>query len=191
MKPYVLASLIVVLGCVTSSLASPSDPAAMTIYDFKMKNIDGKDVKLSRFRGKVLLVVNVASKCGNTPQYTALESLYKDNRGKGLVVLGFPANNFGQQEPGTDAEIKEFCSATYQVNFPMFSKISVKGDDEDPLYKWLIANSDQPDEQIDWNFAKFVIGRDGKVFKRFKSRVKPDSPEVMDAINAALAANPH
>lgn len=190
MKSYALASLIVVLGCVAPSLASSSDPVPSTIYGFKMKNIDGKEVKLSKYRGKVLLVVNVASKCGNTPQYAALEQLYKDDRSKGLVVLGFPANNFGGQEPGSDAEIKEFCKATYQVNFPMFSKISVKGDDQDPLYKWLIANSDQPDEQIDWNFAKFVIGRDGRVFKRFKSRVKPDSPEVMDAINAALAQNP-
>jgi glutathione peroxidase len=190
MKIHALASLILALGCVTSSLAGSSSPDPMNIYGFKMKNIDGKDIPLAKYRGKVLLVVNVASKCGNTPQYAALESLYKNYQHKGLVVLGFPANNFGQQEPGTNAEIKEFCSATYQVNFPMFSKISVKGDDEADLYKWLIANSDRPDDAIEWNFAKFVIGKDGKVFKRIAPGVKPDSPEVMDAITAALAQNP-
>lgn len=158
-----------------------------TFYDFKMENIDGKSVSLAKFKGKVLLVVNVASKCGNTPQYSALEALYESKKTQGFAVLGFPANNFGSQEPGTNGEIKEFCTATYNVKFPMFAKISVKGEDEHPLYKWLIANSDQPTADIDWNFAKFVIGKDGKVAARFKARVKPDSPEVVAAIDAALA----
>lgn len=158
---------------------------AKTIYDFKMKDIDGKDVPLSDYKGKVLLVVNVASKCGNTPQYAGLEKLYEENKDKGLVILGFPANEFGGQEPGSDEEIKKFCTSTYDVKFPMFSKIVVKGEGIHPLYQWLIASSDNHDD-IDWNFAKFVVGRDGKVIKRFKSRVKPDSAELTETLNSAL-----
>jgi glutathione peroxidase len=150
-----------------------------------MKNIDGKDVPLSKFKGKVVMVVNVASKCGLTPQYKSLEALYRENKEKGFVILGFPANNFGSQEPGTEAEIKEFCSLNYDVSFPMFSKISVKGEDEHPLYKWLIANSDRS-EDIEWNFAKFVIGKDGKVVKRISPKVAPDSEEVKTAVQTAL-----
>ena len=155
----------------------------------KMKRIDGSEQELADYLGKVVMVVNVASYCGNTPQYAGLESLYKEmqEKHKPFSILGFPANNFGAQEPGTDAEIKEFCSATYQVKFPMFSKISVKGEDEHPLYKWMIENSDSKAD-IDWNFAKFVIGKDGKVFKRFKSRVQPNSPEVLAAIQEAMDA---
>jgi len=190
MKTYVLASLLTLLGCATASLASSSSHDASTIYDFKMKNIDGKEIKLSKFKGKVLLVVNVASHCGYTPQYKSLEQVYNNYHKKGFVILGFPANNFRAQEPGTDAEIKQFCTATYNVTFPMFSKISVKGDDQAELYHWLIANSDRPSDQIEWNFTKFVIGKDGKVFKRFKSQDTPDSPEVQAAIDAALAQNP-
>lgn len=163
-------------------------PMAKTIYDFSVTDIDGHKVSLKKFKGKVLVVVNVASKCGNTPQYAGLEKMYTDQKKNGLVVLGFPANNFGSQEPGTNAEIKEFCSLTYSVNFPMFSKISVKGEDEADLYKWLVANSDRPNEDVEWNFAKFVIGRDGKVFKRIKPQVKPDTAEVQEAVNQALAA---
>ena len=190
MRTHVLASLLVVLGCVSASLASSSSPSATTIYDFKMKNIDGKEVKLSKFKGKVLLVVNVASHCGYTPQYKALEAVYNSYRRNGVVILGFPANNFRAQEPGTDAEIKQFCTATYNVTFPMFSKISVKGDDQAELYHWLISNSDRPNDDIEWNFSKFVVGRDGKVFKRFKPDVKPDSPEIGAALDEALKANP-
>ncbi len=158
-----------------------------TIYDFSMKTIEGKSVSLKKFKGKVLVVVNVASKCGNTPQYKGLEDLYKNDKKKGVVVLGFPANNFGAQEPGTDGEIKEFCKLTYAVDFPMFSKISVKGDDEHELYKWLIANSDRPKDDIEWNFAKFVIGKDGKVFRRLSPRTTPESPEFKKAIEDAMA----
>lgn len=162
--------------------------APSTIYDFKATNIDGKAVPLSKFRNKVILVVNVASKCGNTPQYAGLEKLYRDYHKKGFVIVGFPANNFGGQEPGTNAEIKEFCKATYDVSFPMMAKISVKGPDEAPLYQWLIANSDRPNEDIEWNFAKFIIGRDGKVYRRLKPKETVDDPQVRAAIDSALAA---
>ncbi len=158
-----------------------------TIYDFTMKDIDGKSVSLAKFKGKVLLVVNVASKCGLTPQYKGLEALYREYRPKGVVIIGFPANNFGGQEPGTEKEIKEFCSATYDVTFPMFSKISVKGDDQAPLYKWLIANSDRK-EDIEWNFAKFVVGRDGKVFKRYSPKTLPANDELRKTLDEALKA---
>src|SRR5471030_2943843 len=186
--PLSIPAIFAVVGCLPLAMAGGTKTHHdQSFYDFKMDNIEGKHVPLSKFKGKVLLVVNVASKCGNTPQYEALESLYEARKSKGFAVLGFPANNFGAQEPGTNSEIKEFCEATYKVKFPMFSKISVKGEDEHPLYKWLIANSDQPNADIDWNFAKFVIGKDGKVAARFKARVKPDSPEVLAAIDAAMA----
>jgi glutathione peroxidase len=186
-----LSSLTVfaaVAGCLAMAFAPHSTPVPgeKTIYDFKMENIDGKSMSLAKFKGKVLLVVNVASRCGYTPQYKGLEALYKERKTKGLVVLGFPANNFGAQEPGSNQEIKEFCTSKFDVTFPMFSKISVKGDDEHPLYKWLIANSDRQDD-IEWNFTKFVIGKDGKVFKRFRSSDAPDSKAVLDAIDEALA----
>lgn len=185
---HILSVFGAAAGCIFIAMATTTKAQnETTIYDFKMANIDGKQIPLSKFKGKVLLVVNVASKCGNTPQYAKLEALYKARKNKNFSILGFPANNFGGQEPGTNGEIKEFCTATYGVEFPMFAKISVKGDDEHPLYKWLIANSDQPNADIDWNFAKFVIGKDGKVAARFKARVQPDSPEVLAAIDAAQA----
>lgn len=160
-----------------------------TIYDFKMKSIDGKEVALKKFMGDVLLVVNVASKCGNTPQYEALQKLYVTNRSKGFSVLGFPANEFNAQEPGTDAEIKEFCTQKYGVTFPMFSKIVVKGEGIHPLYQWL-TQSIEPKKEVEWNFEKFLLGRDGKVIARFGSKTKPDSEEVLAAIKTALEAKP-
>ena len=171
-----------------SIAASAKTPVDKTIYDFKMPNIDGKPISLGRFKGKVLLVVNVASQCGFTPQYKSLEAVYEARKSQGFEILGFPANNFGAQEPGTNTEIKEFCTSKFGVTFPMFSKISVKGEDEHALYKWLIANSDRPNDAIEWNFSKFVIGKNGKVVARFKSKSTPDSPEVQAAIDAALAA---
>jgi glutathione peroxidase len=165
----------------------PVAPPEETIYSFTMTDIDGHKVPLKKYRGKVLLVVNVASKCGFTPQYKGLEGLYEARKSKGLVILGFPANNFGAQEPGTNTDIKQFCTLTYGVNFPMFSKISVKGDDTAPLYQWLIANSDRPKDDIEWNFSKFVIGKDGKVVARFKSQTKPDDPALLSTIDAELA----
>jgi glutathione peroxidase len=185
--PVTIALLLAGYQGVAAAKAG-GEPAAKTIYDFTMTDIDGHQVPLKKFKGKVILVVNVASKCGLTPQYQALQALYDDKKGKGFVILGFPANNFNAQEPGTDPEIKQFCTANYGVTFPMFSKISVKGDDEHTLYKWLIANSDRPSDNIEWNFTKFVIGRDGKVFKRIKPQIVPGSDEVKEAIDAAIAA---
>ena len=176
-------ALIPAIAAAVAVHAAPKAPA--TIYDFSMKNIDGKEVHLSHFKGKVLLVVNVASKCGNTPQYAGLEAMYAKYKDQGFAILGFPANQFGGQEPGSDSQIKEFCEATYHVKFPMFSKIVVKGDGIDPLYTWLIANADRHDD-IEWNFAKFLIGRDGKVIGRFTPRTQPDDPKLVAALEAAL-----
>ena len=158
--------------------------SAKNIYDFTMDSIDGRPVPLAEYKGKVALVVNVASRCGFTPQYTALEAAYRQYKDRGLVVLGFPANNFMNQEPGTDAEIQEFCKRKYDVTFPVFSKISVLGDDKAPLYKYLTS---VVGGEIEWNFTKFVIGRDGSIVARFPSKVRPDSPEVTAAIEKALA----
>nr|WP_309695130.1 glutathione peroxidase [Armatimonas sp.] len=155
-----------------------------------MKDIQGNPVKLSRYEGSVVMVVNVASKCGNTPQYKSLEALYEKYKNKGLVVLGFPANDFGAQEPGTDKEIKEFCEATYKVQFPMFSKISVKGDATAPLYKFLTDKATNPkfDGPIEWNFDKFIIGRNGEVVGRVKPGTDPMSNSVVMQLEKALAS---
>lgn len=170
----------------TNGFGTMSEPAK-SFYDFVMNDIHDKPVPLNQYKGKVVLVVNVASKCGFTPQYKGLEALYEAKKDKGLVILGFPANNFMFQEPGSNQQIEQFCTATYGVTFPMFSKISVKGRNEAPLYKWLRAQSDRPKDDIEWNFAKFVIGRDGKVVARFKSKSGPDSEELLKAIDSALA----
>ena len=162
-----------------------------SILDFKMRDIDGKDVKLKKYKGNVLLVVNVASKCGYTPQYEGLQSTHAKYNDKGFYVLGFPANNFGSQEPGTETEIKEFCNLKYHVTFPMFAKISVKGEDQDPLYKFLTDKETNPDfsGDIKWNFNKFLVDRNGKIVARFEPKVKPDSDEVNAAIEKYLAAS--
>jgi len=162
--------------------------AASRVYDFTLNSIDGRPAPLSAYQGKVLLLVNVASKCGFTPQYKALEALYEKYKDKGLIVVGFPANNFMSQEPGTDQEIKTFCSRTYNVTFPMYSKISVKGDDKAALYQFLTDKGANPGTggEIKWNFTKFLVARDGKVIARFEPAVKPDSPEVVAAIEKAL-----
>ena len=154
-----------------------------TIYDFTVKDIAGKPVKLDRYRGKVLLVVNTASKCGFTPQYKGLEALYEKYKDRGLVVIGFPANNFGEQEPGTNGEIKEFCERTYHVKFPMYAKISVSGGDQAPLYQYLTGAMGG---EIQWNFTKFLVGRDGKLITRFEPAITPESAGVTAAIEKAL-----
>ena len=156
--------------------------AASSIHEFTLNSIDGKPAPLAAYKGKVVLVVNVASRCGYTPQYTGLEALYEKYKDKGLVILGFPANNFGMQEPGTDEEIKTFCSSKYNVTFPMFSKISVKGEDTAPLYQYL----EKEKGAVKWNFTKFLAGKDGKVIQKFDSAVKPDAPELVNAIESAL-----
>jgi glutathione peroxidase len=154
-------------------------------YSFNMKDIDGNDVSLSHFKGKVLLVVNVASKCGNTPQYKGIEEAYQKYHDQGFEVLGFPANNFFHQEPEDNAQIKEFCSLTYGVKFPMFAKISVKGDDMDPLYKYLTTETEFKGD-ISWNFEKFLLNRQGRVVARFSPRTKVETPEVVESIEALL-----
>jgi glutathione peroxidase len=157
------------------------------IYDIKVKDIDGKNVSLSDYKGKVLLIVNVASKCGFTPQYKALEATYKKYQDKGFVILGFPCNQFGAQEPGTDDEIKQFCTSKYFITFPLFDKIEVNGAGRHPLYQ-ILAGKDSPfPGDIRWNFTKFVIGKDGQILNRFDSKVTPDSPEVISSIESALA----
>ena len=161
---------------------------ANSVYDFTMKDIDGKETNLAQYRGKVLLLVNVASRCGFTPQYEGLEKVYLKYKDRGLIILGFPANNFMSQEPGTNEEIKTFCSLKYNVTFPMFSKISVKGDDIHPLYKYLTDKQSDPQfgGDVKWNFNKFLVGRDGRIIGRFEPPVKPESPEVTQAIDKAL-----
>lgn len=164
--------------------------AEKTVYDFTLNSIDGQPMSLSSFRGKVVLLVNVASKCGFTPQYTALEALYEKYKGRGFVIVGIPANNFGSQEPGTNAEIKTFCESKYHVTFPMMAKVSVKGSDITPLYQFLTDKGANPKTggEIGWNFTKFLVDADGKVVARFDSKVEPDSPEVSSAIEKALAS---
>ena len=161
---------------------------AQPLYNIAVKDINHKDTSLSAYQGKVLLVVNVASKCGFTPQYTALQAVYEKYKDKGLVILGFPCNQFGSQEPGTDEQIKLFCSTKYNVTFPLFDKIDVNGSNRHPLYTALAGNDSPFPGDIKWNFTKFLIGRDGTILKRFDSKTTPDSPEVTAAIEAALAA---
>ena len=157
-----------------------------SLYDFTMDDIDGKPVNLGQYKGKVLLVVNTASFCGNTPQYADLETIYEQYRDKGFEILAFPANNFGQQEPGTNAEIKGFCLTKYSVSFPLFSKISVKGSDKHPLYQYLTEQSAFPGE-VEWNFQKYLVDRAGNVVGRFHHRTKPLSPEVVKEVERVLA----
>ncbi len=180
---------------------------ADTVFDIPLKTIQGEATDLSPYSGKVLLVVNVASKCGLTPQYEGLEALYREKRDQGLVVLGFPANNFKEQEPGSDAEIAAFCTLTYGVDFPIFSKISVNGADRHPLYDALIKAQPKADgtdamraklakygvvtandSDVLWNFEKFLIGRDGQVVARFSPDMTPDDPRLIEAVDLALAA---
>ena len=152
-----------------------------------MKTIDGQDKSLKDYAGHPLLIVNVASRCGLTPQYTALEALYQRFKGRGLVVMGFPCNDFGAQEPGTETEIKTFCESNYNVSFPLFAKVHVKGPKQAPLYEHLTKQSTAPDGagDIAWNFAKFLVGRDGRVLARFAPQTAPDAPEILSAIEAA------
>ncbi len=155
----------------------PGDP---TIYSFKVKSIEGGTIDFSKFKGKKILVVNTASKCGYTPQYEQLEKVYEQYKDK-LVIVGFPANNFGEQEPGSDGEIQEFCKARFGVKFPLASKVSVKGDDTAPIYKWLTSKAQNGvlDATISWNFNKFLLDENGKMIAYFPSKVKPDDDEIL------------
>ncbi len=158
-----------------------------SVYQYELNSIDGENISLSQFEGDVLLIVNTASECGFTPQYEGLQELYEQYSDQGFNVLGFPANNFGGQEPGTNKEIARFCEMNYGVTFPMFSKISVKGEDQHPLFTYL-TNAENPDftGEISWNFEKFLIDRNGNVVRRFKSKVKPMSEEITGAITKIL-----
>jgi glutathione peroxidase len=179
MKIVLTFLLIMVLGI--------SNENPNSIYEFKLKNIDGKEVSLDSYKGKAVLIVNVASKCGYTPQYEGLQALYETYKDEGLVILGFPANNFKGQEPGSNEDIKQFCTLEYGVEFPMFSKVSVKGDDQAELFKYL-TSLDNPDftGDIEWNFEKFLISKEGTLQRRFRSKVKPQSEELVSAIESEL-----
>jgi glutathione peroxidase len=178
-------SLFLIFCAVSLGLSAQSK----SIYNFTIDSIDGKPVNLANFSGKVVLIVNVASKCGFTPQYAALESLYEKYKDKGFVIVGVPANNFMSQEPGTNEEIKTFCTNKYNVTFPMMSKVSVKGDDKAPLYTFLTDKASDPQfgGDIKWNFTKFLFDRSGNIVARFEPATTPDSPQVIAAIEAALA----
>lgn len=177
-----------------------------SVYDISVKSIDGQETTLNQYAGKVLLLVNVASKCGLTPQYEGLQQLYKDKKDQGLEILGFPANNFLEQEPGTDEEIQEFCSINYQVDFPLFSKISVAGADKHPLYQVLsqaiperlgegpwwedlveYGLTPNPKPEVLWNFEKFLVNKQGEVVARFAPDIQANDARITDAINAELA----
>jgi glutathione peroxidase len=161
--------------------------AGSGVYGFTLNSIDGKPAPLADYKGKVVMIVNVASQCGYTPQYSALEAIYEKYKDQGFVILGFPANNFGAQEPGTNEEIKTFCTRKYSVTFPMYSKISVKGADQAPFYAYLTKETGTGIAgDIQWNFTKFLVDRDGKVVQRFEPAVTPDSKEVTAAIEKQL-----
>lgn len=163
------------------------DKMTDNIKDIVVKDMGGKEVKLADYRGKVLLIVNVASKCGYTPQYTGLEALYKKYKENGFEILAFPCNDFGGQEPGSNEEIKDFCSTKYDVTFPLFDKVKVLSDERSPLYTLLINNDVTEKGDVKWNFEKFLIDKEGNIVSRFRSKVKPESEEITKAIEKELA----
>lgn len=174
MKIITLFSAVILISGITSAQSK-------TFYDFKVKTIDGSDFSLSQLKGKKVIVVNTASKCGYTPQYETLEKVYREYKDKNFVIIGFPANNFGAQEPGTNSEIKNFCTEKYSVTFPMMEKISVKGDDMHPLYKWLTSKAENGvvDSEVKWNFQKYLINENGKLVDVAFSKEKPDSERII------------
>ena len=175
--------------CLAHSQVTKGDSKMTGVLDFKMKAIDGKETDLSQYKGKVVLIVNVASKCGLTDQYKGLQAMYLKYKDQGLVIIGVPSNDFGNQEPGTDADIAKFCSLNYNVTFPMMSKVVVKGKGQTPLYQFLTSKKTNPRfaGEIEWNFTKFLIGRTGEIVNRFEPEVEPDSAAVVRAIEAELA----
>jgi glutathione peroxidase len=186
-----LLTLLITPLCIGISMGTPrpAEDTPKTIHDFTMKTIDGTAIPLATYKGKVLLVVNVASQCGNTPQYKGLETLYRKYKEKGFAILGFPANNFGQQEPGSNEEIRAFCQTTYDVTFDMFSKISVKGSDQDPLYRFITSPETNPEFSGDvrWNFQKYLVDRNGAIIGKFLPKVDPLSDELTSAVEKALS----
>jgi glutathione peroxidase len=192
MNSLLKSGLVISLGILVTFgitfLPADKSKQISPIYNFTVTDIDGNEVMLSEYQGKVMLIVNVASQCGYTPQYEGLQKIYEEYRDMGLVILGFPANNFGNQEPGSNEEIKEFCSLNFGVTFPMFAKISVKGADIHPLYQYLTAEESNPKfaGEISWNFNKFLVDPSGKIIARFESKDKPESEKVLQAIEMAL-----
>lgn len=178
---------IAILGGILMSLSThaATDVAKSSLYDFSVKTLAGESVKLDKYKGKPLLVVNVASECGYTPQYEGLQKIYDRYKAQGFVILGFPSNQFGAQEPGTNSEIAAFCDRKFHVKFPMFEKADVKGPAQQPLYSWLQRNA-ATHEDVAWNFEKFLISKDGKIVGRYKSKVTPESEELTKAIETAL-----
>ena len=191
MRMAVMTLAAAVLGLLVNYVSgeATTQPKAGPALAYTMKDIDGQDLDLGKYQGQVVLVVNVASKCGLTPQYADLQKLYDKYKDQGFVILGFPANNFATQEPGTNAQIKEFCSTKYAVTFPMFAKISVKGDDIAALYKYLtgLTTAPQPAGEITWNFEKFLIGREGTVVARFAPKTVPSDEAITKALETELA----
>ena len=188
-KSFLAAALVLPAALLLSLNASESKMAEINSpLRFTMADIDGKMVDLAQYRGRVVLIFNTASKCGLTPQYEALQAIHEKYSDRGFTVLAFPANNFKNQEPGTNKEIKTFCTLNYNVSFPLFSKISVKGDDIHPLYQYLTSGDTNPGfaGEISWNFTKFLVNRQGRVAARFEPRTKPDSEEVVEAVEGAL-----
>lgn len=188
------AASVVSAAPTTQPSTRPSEASASTppVLQFHMQSLDGKDVDLAQYKGKVILMVNTASKCGYTPQYAPLEAIYKKYADQGFVILGFPANDFHQQEPGTNEEISTFCTKNYGVTFPMFSKVDVIGPNTCDLYKYLTSESSDAKfaGPVKWNFEKFLIGRDGTIVARYRSKIRPESLEVTQAIEAELAKQP-
>lgn len=184
-----LASIAILFSTQISAKLYPRYPeeTSNNILDLSVKDINGKEVKLSNYKGKVLLIVNVASKCGYTPQYEGLEKIYKQYKSKGFEILAFPCNDFGAQEPGTNEEIKEFCSTNYNVTFQLFDKIKVLGKEKSKLYERLINSKNVEQGDIKWNFEKFLIDKNGEIVARFRSKVKPESEEIIKAIEKELA----
>jgi glutathione peroxidase len=183
---FMLVTLFAFQGVLLSQSKEKKMDTQPVLYSFTMKTIDGKDKNLSEYKGKVLMLVNVASKCGHTPQYKGLESLYEKYKDKGFMILGFPANNFLRQEPGTDEEIQNFCTVNYGVTFDMFSKISVKGDDQHPLYRYLTEESPFPGS-VKWNFQKYLVDRRGTVVEQYAPGTEPTEKEVSAEIEKLLA----
>jgi glutathione peroxidase len=185
MAKVVVPAMFCLLLCAATLRAN-----GKSVFDFTLNGIDGQPAPLAAYKGKVVMLVNVASRCGYTPQYTALESIYEKYKDRGFVIIGIPANNFGAQEPGTNQEIKTFCQSKYSVTFPMMSKVSVKGSDKTPLYQLLTDKAASPKTggEIQWNFTKFLVGPDGQILARFEPAVTPDSPELTGAVEKALAS---
>lgn len=186
MKTMFKAFASLTLVCLLAVSVQAASPQDGSVLDGKMKSLEGKEVDLSKYEGKVLLVVNVASKCGATPQYQQLQALHNAYQDKGLAVLGFPCNQFGGQEPGTSEQIRQFCDDKYEVSFDMFDKVDVNGDNTAPIYQSLKSYTEDPGD-VKWNFEKFLVGKDGKVVARYRTKTKPDAPEVIKAIEAELA----